>query len=111
MAFENLNLSALAKAAENQAQSIKDVANIKAQAKLNKNKQQLGLVKAVGGFLFGGPAVAALEGTSLGGFLQDSILGNAMGIETSEARAKREEDEALERDFKRAMIGRFYGGF
>lgn len=97
MAFENLNTSVLGEAARAEANAIINKANIEAQTRALDRERRLKAIGAVGGFLFGGPAAAAVEGTGFGSWLHDTTIGNLMGVKLSEEQKKKKQQEEAEK--------------
>lgn len=104
MAFENLDFSGLAQGTRSLAQGMTSAAQTRMQSKLEDRALRMKALGLVGGFLFGGPAGAAMEGTEFGDKTRDTLFGRIIGMKSSEDVAKEERDAQISDALKLGLL-------
>ena len=104
MAFENLNFSGWAQGTRSLAQGMTSAAQTRMQSKLEDRALRMKALGLVGGFLFGGPAGAAMEGTELGDKMRDTLFGRIIGMRSGEDVAKEERDAQISDALKLGLL-------
>lgn len=104
MAFENLNFSGWAQGTKSLAQGMTGAAQTRMQSKLEDRALRMKALGLVGGFLFGGPASAAMEGTEFGDKMRDTLFGRIIGMKSGEDVAKEERDAQISDALKLGLL-------